>query len=117
MQKHTYTKELAPLNTGSVTRPARFDLRQSVEVHARTHKAFQKVREFTKMPSDCSYADVWEKKILLAIEHMNWHLENSPTCVKQFILSLFDALPKDDYVRVQYARLKDRFEPKKEVLA
>lgn len=99
MQKHTYTRELAPLNTGSVTRPARLDLRQSVEVHARTHRAIQKIRQYTGMEDDASYAEVWEKKIHLALEHINWHIENSPSSVRNFVLSLFDLLPKEDYLR------------------
>lgn len=109
-QKHTYTHELAPMNTGSVSRPARFDMRQSIEVHARTHKAFQETRTRTSMPKDSSYADVWERKILPLIEHVNWHLENSPTAVKNFVRSLYDPLPKEDYVRNRYSQLKLRFE-------
>ena len=99
MQKHTYTRETAPTNTGSLTRPARFDLRQSVEVHARTHKAIQKIRRYAGMDDSASYAEVWESKILLALEHIIWHIENSPTSVRNFVLSLFDLLPKEDYVR------------------
>lgn len=49
-QKHTYTNELAPTNTGSLLRPARFNLRLTCQSRARTHKAFQAVRELCGMP-------------------------------------------------------------------
>lgn len=111
-QKHTYTREEAPTNTGSLTRPARFNMRQTVEVHARTHSAFQRVRKATGLPADESYADVWEKKILLAVEHLLWHMDNSPKAVRDFVRSLFEPLPREDYLRVRYETLRLRFDPK-----
>ena len=110
MQKHTYTHELAPTNTGSLERPARINLRETVEVHARTLKAFSAIRELTGMPKDASLADIWEFKILPAIEHINWHARESPSAVRDFVTSLFRPLPKEDYVRARYEQLKMRFE-------
>ena len=94
MQKHTYTHEEAPMNTGSVKRPARLDLRQTCEDHARTHRIFQKIRERTKMKSDAAYAEVWSEKILLALEHIEWHLKNSSKPVQHLMMSLFEPLPQ-----------------------
>lgn len=112
MQKHTYTREEAPTNTGSLLRPARFNMRQTVEVHARTHALFQAVRTLTGLPKDAAYADVWEEKILLAMEHIVWHMANSPSAVRGFLLSLFDPLPREDYVRNRYEQLRLRFDSK-----
>lgn len=111
-QKHVYTREDAPTNTGSLLRPARFNMRQTVEVHARTHAAFQRVRKATGLPLDAAYADVWEQKILLAVEHLLWHMENSPKAVRDFVRSLFEPLPREDYLRARYETLRLRFDPK-----
>ena len=109
-RKHTYTEAEAPTNTGSLARPARLNLRLDCSTRARTHRAFQTIRELTGLPKTDSYADVWEKKMLFAIEHIAWHLKESPTAVKNFVRSLFDPLPQEDYVRNRYSQLKLRFE-------
>lgn len=111
MRKHTYTHEAAPTNTGSVSRPARTNLRETCEVHARTLKAFSALREMTGMPKDACLADVWEQKMLPLVEHAIWHLRESPSAVKSFVAALTRPLPREDYVRNQYLRLKERFQP------
>lgn len=112
MQKHTYTRELAPMNTGSVTRPARFNLRQTVEVHARTHKLFQETREVLGFPKDTDYATVFEEALLPLCEHALWVMRESPSAFGKMIRSLYDPLPKEDWVRNRYAALRARFESK-----
>lgn len=112
MQKHTYTRELAPMNTGSVTRPARFNLRQTVEVHARTHKLFQETRKVLGFPKDTDYATVFEEALLPLCEHALWVMRESPSAFGKMIRSLYDPLPKEDWVRNRYAALRARFEPK-----
>ena len=113
MRKHTYTRELAPANTGSVTRPARFNMRQTCEVHARTTKLFVETRERLGLPKDATFADVWEEALLPLCEHALWHLRESPTAMKGVIRSLYKPLPAEDYVRNRYAVLKARLEPPK----
>lgn len=112
-RKHTYTRELAPTNQGSVRRPARLDLRETCEVHARTHKLFADLREVLNLPQGLCYADIYERYSLVALEHCVWHLRNSPKAARDFIRSLFQPLDKADYLRSQYARLRKRFEPNK----
>lgn len=111
MQKHTYTRELAPLNTGSIPRPARFNLRQTVEVHARTHKFFQELRTVLGFPPDTDYATLFEEAALPALEHILWYMRESPTAMKAMMRSLFDRLPVNDHVRNRYVELRARFEP------
>lgn len=111
MRKHTYTRELAPTNTGSVSRPARFNLRQTCEVHARTHKLFREMREVLGFPPDADYATIFERAALPALEHVLWYMRESPTAMKGMMRSLFDRLPASDHVRNRYAALKARFEP------
>ena len=113
MRKHTYTNELAPMNTGSVTRPARFNMRQTCEVHARTTRAFIETRKAVGLPDDATFADVWERAMLPLCEHALWHLRESPTAVKGFVRSLYRPLDPSDYIRNQYKRLRERFEPKR----
>lgn len=117
MRKHTYTRELAPTNTGSVTRPARFNMRQTCEVHARTTKLFTETRERLGLPRDATFADVWEHALLPLCEHALWHLRESPTALKGLVRSLYRPLDPSDYVRNQYKRLKERFEPQRAVQA
>lgn len=111
MTKHTYTHAEAPTNTGSLTRPARFNMRQTCEVHARTTKLFVETRERLGLPADATFADVWENALLPLCEHALWHLRESPTAVKSLVRSLYRPLPVEDYVRNQFKRLKERFEP------
>ena len=111
MRKHTYTRELAPTNTGSVTRPARFNMRQTCEVHARTTKLFVETRNALGLPDDATFADVWEDALLPLCEHALWHMRESPTALKGLVRSLYRPLPTQDYVRNRYAALKARFEP------
>ena len=113
MRKHTYTRELAPRNTGSVSRPARFNMRQTCEVHARTSKLFAETRERLGLPKDYTFADVWENALLPLCEHALWHLRESPSAMKGVVRSLFSPLPVEDYVRTRYAALKARLEPPK----
>lgn len=112
MRKHTYTRELAPTNTGSLNRPARFNLRQTCEVHARTTKLFVETRALLELPKDYTFADIWERAILPLAEHALWHLRESPTAVKGLVRSLYSPLDPSDYVRNRYKALKERFEPR-----
>ena len=111
MRKHTYTRELAPTNTGSLTRPARFNMRQTCEVHARTTKLFIETKKTLGLGDDLSFADVWEVALLPLCEHALWHLRESPTAMKGMVRSMFKPLPKEDYVRARFAELKARLEP------
>ena len=115
MRKHTYTHELAPTNTGSLSRPARFNMRQTCEVHARTTKLFTETRDRLGLPEDATFADVWEHALLPLCEHALWHLRESPTAVRNLVRSLYRPLPKEDYVRARFAELKARFEPPRAV--
>ena len=112
MTKHTYTNSDAPKNTGSRTRPARFDLRLDCSTRARTLKVFSETREMLGMPKGYTYADVWQYGLLPAMEHCLWHLRESPSAMKTLVRSLYDTLPKEDWVRARYAALKERLEPK-----
>ena len=112
MVKHTYTNNDAPQNTGSRTRPARFNLRLDCSTRARTMKVFSETREMLGMPSHYSFADVWQYGLLAALEHCLWHLRESPTAMKTLVRSLYNNLPKEDWVRSKYAELKSRLETK-----
>lgn len=111
MRKHTYTNAEAPTNTGSLTRPARFNMRQTCEVHARTTRLFIETRERLGLPPDATFADVWERALLPLCEHALWHLRESPSAVKSLVRSLYRPLPREDWVRNRYAALKARLEP------
>lgn len=109
MTKHTYTRELAPTNTGSISRPARFNLRQTVEVHARTHKMFHELGRIAGLPDGTDYATIFERALLPMCEHVIWNAREAPRGTRNMMLDLFRPLAKEDYVRARYERLKERF--------
>jgi hypothetical protein len=111
MRKHTYTDAEAPTNTGSVSRPARFNLRLTCSARARTVKVFSAVRELTGMDAGAVFADVWEERILPAVEHILWNAKEAPRGTRNMMLDLFRPLAKEDWVRARYERLKARFDP------
>lgn len=111
MKKHTYTEAEAPTNTGSLSRPARFNLRLDCQTRARTIKLFSETREKLGLPKSATFADVWESAILPLCEHALWHIKESPTAVKSFVKTLYNPLPKEDYVRNRYHQLQLRFDP------
>lgn len=115
MTKHTYNELEAPTNTGSIKRPARFNLRLDCSTRARTIRLFKEAKEAFNFPKDAAFADVWQDKLLLALEHLMWHMRESPTAVKTLAKSMFNPLPTEDYVRNRYAALKSRLEPSRSV--
>lgn len=112
MQKHNYTNAEAPTNTGSLSRPARFNLRLTCSDRARTHKVLSEIRELLGLPKDYCYADVWSQAALAALEHLVWHMKESPSAMKTMAKSMFANLAPEDWVRNRYAALRARFEPK-----
>ena len=113
MRKHVYTNDQAPTNTGSLARPARFNLRLDCETRARTIKVFTETRELLGMPKDASFADVWQNGILKLAERAVWHMRESPTAMRNLVRSLYRNLEPEDHVRNRYAVLKARLEPRK----
>ena len=111
MTRHRYTDAEAPTNTGSLARPARFNLRLDCSTRARTLRVFSETRDMLGIPKDYSFADIWQDALLPLCEHALWHLRESPTAMKALVRSLYERLPKEDWVRNRYAALKDRFEP------
>ena len=112
MTKHTYTNNDAPKNTGSLSRPARFNLRLTCSDRARTHKVLSEIRELLGLPKDYCYADVWSAAAMPALEHLVWHMKESPSAMKAMAKSMFANLAPEDWVRARYAALKERLEPK-----
>ena len=110
--KYRWTDDEAPANTGSMSRPARLDLRLNCSTRARTHRVLGEIRKLTGMDERKdrkSYADVWEEKALLALEHIVRKVKDGGRAEKRYFMTLFDLLPKEDYAVEQYKRLKARF--------
>ena len=109
--KHTYTEDLAPTNTGSLTRPARFNLRLTCQARARTHAVFSGFRKEFGLPKETNYAALYESKLLPTLEHVLRKLRHGDSATRQFFAKLADPLPKEDYLRAVFMCLKARFEP------
>lgn len=109
MTKHTYREGEAPTNTGSLSRPARFNMRLTCSSRARTHAVFQNLRTLYRLPHDASYADVWEDVGLLVLEHVVRQIVTGETAISQMFMSLGKPLPQRDHLRAKYEQLKFKF--------
>ena len=98
MQKHTYTEELAPRNTGSVMRPARFNLRLTCQARARTLKALAALR--LRRPSDDGSdarerrdhnADTWERVALPLLEALIRDMKREGMLPEEYLRELLEA--------------------------
>ena len=113
--KHTYTNEDFPTNTGSLNRPARFNLRLTCQARARTHAVFSGFRSAFGLPKETNYAAIYETKLLPTLEHVLRKLRHGDSATREFFAKLADPLPKEDYLRAVYMRLKARFEPQQKL--
>lgn len=112
--KHTYTEESAPTNTGSSTRPARFNLRLTCSTRARTWKVISEARDAFRNPATkFSGADVWEQFLLPLCEHAIWQLRNGNKSSRLFVASMFGNLDPEDTVRATFKRLNERLNGRK----
>lgn len=110
MTKHTYTNESFPTNTGSLSRPARFNLRLTCQARARTWKVMTDLAQEYGVDDHC-LADCWEKVALLILEH---HVRNVrspivPKALKQFIRNEAKLIHPEDRERAVYLRLKAKY--------
>lgn len=116
--KHTYTDELAPMNTGSISRPARFNLRLDCSTRARTIKLFSTAKDmFQNREKNGGFAEVWEQYLLPCLEHVFWHMKECKSIERQLMQNLFRPIEYRDTMRGTYQRLQMSFdfEAKKEV--
>ena len=113
--KHNYTETDFPTNTGSLNRPARFNLRLTCQARARTHAVFSGYRKAFGLPDTTNYAALFESKLLPTLEHVLRKLRHGDKATREFFAKLADPLPKEDYLRSIYMRLKARFEPQKKL--
>lgn len=109
--KHTYTEDSFPTNTGSLKRPARFNLRLTCQARARTHAVFSGFRSAFGLPETTNYAALYETRLLPTLEHVLRKLRHGDSATRAFFAKLADPLPKEDYLRQVYMRLKAKFEP------
>jgi len=113
--KHNYTEDDFPTNTGSLSRPARFNLRLTCQARGRTHAVLIKMRRIFSMPQTANFADVWETKALPTLEHVIRKVEHGDKATAEFFRTLAKPLPKEDHLREVYKRLKAKFEPQKKL--
>ena len=106
---HTYTDAEYPTNTGSLSRPARFNLRFTCSARGRTHTPLIALKKEYGIKG-CE-ADVWEEVGLLILEHHLRAIRNGDTATREFFRRQARPLPKEDHLRSLYNRLKAKFEP------
>jgi len=108
--KHTYTNESFPTNTGSLSRPARFNLRLTCGARARTWKVLGDLRDEYGI-KDGSMADVWEEVALMILEHhlRNIHSPVVPKALRDLIRNEAKRIDPNERERAVYLRLKAKF--------
>lgn len=102
MRKHSYTEAEAPTNTGSVTRPARYNLRLTCQARGRTHSILIRLREQYPdlLPKDdTSEASVWEHVCLPILEHHERKLRIGDSATRAFVRAQAKPLPVEDHVK------------------
>lgn len=105
--KHTYTDELAPMNTGSINRPARFNLRLDCSTRARTIKVFSDAkRTFPTSEKNGGFAEIWERYFLPLCEHAMWNLHEGKAIDRAVVMSLFRNIELRDTKRATFRRLQ-----------
>lgn len=88
MQKHIYTEELAPHNTGSVSRPARFNLRLTCRARARTLRVLDDLKlglEGGEGGAHPVRSDAWEKVALPLLESLIRDMKRSGMTPLQYL--------------------------------
>lgn len=110
IRKHTYTEESFPTNTGSLTRPGRFNLRLTCSARGRTHSVLIGLKEEYKLSPKASEADTWEELALLILEHHLRSVRNGDTATREFFRRQARPIPKEDHLLSVFKRLKARFE-------
>ena len=109
--KHTYTEEEAPTNTGSLNRPARFNLRLDCQARARTIKVFSDAKShFYPNGLKGGFAEIWEKVFLPLCGHAMWNLHEGKSIDRQVVMTLIRPLEQRDTKRATYKRLQLSFE-------
>ena len=109
--KHTYTEAEAPTNTGSLARPARFNLRLDCSARARTIKVFSDAKlTFYPQGLNGGFAEVWEKIFLPLCEHAMWNLHEGKSIDRQVVMTLIRPLEKRNTKRETYRRLQMSFD-------
>ena len=109
--KHTYTEAEAPLNTGSIRRKARFNLRLDCSARARTLKVFSDAkRTFPTSEKGGGFAEVWEKYFLPLCEHAMWNLHEGKAVDRAVVSSLFRPIEPQDTKRATFRRLQMSFD-------
>ena len=108
--KHTYTEAEAPTNTGSLARPARFNLRLNCSARARTIKVFSDAKKtFPTREKGGGFAEIWEAYFLPLCEHAMWNLHEGKAVDRAVVHSLFRPIEQRDTKRASYRRLQLSF--------
>lgn len=111
MTKHTYTNESAPTNTGSLKRPARLNMRLTCSARARTHAVLSGLREeYGADTFGSTYAEIWENLALMILEHHLRTIRTGEAAIATYTRAQAMPLPKCDYERERYKRLKEKYE-------
>lgn len=105
-RKHTYTEELAPNNTGSIKRPARYNMRLTCQEFGQMHDLIKKTREtFAISPEvhDCEVVStIWFQIVGHVCRNIVW----GSALEADYCKGLARSLPVHDYLRQRAKRLK-----------
>ena len=105
MTKHTYTESEAPMNTGSITHPARFNWRMDCQTRGRFWSDVDSTRKIFNLPDDLPTSEVIRRVWLPIVEHVQRNIVWGSALESQYCRSLADALPRSDYLAERARRM------------
>ena len=110
--KYTYAAGDIPPHSALLKRPARFDLRLTCSDRARLIAVLSEFRrEYFKDCDSVTLAEIVAERCLPVLEHHIRTLRVGDTATAAFIRAQSEPIPKRDYLRNIFKRLKARFEP------
>lgn len=89
---------------GTIARTARFDMRCTPSMYARTWRMLEDFKEAYDM-KDASCAEVFERVVILVCEHHLRDLRYGDSALRSFMRAKALPLPPEDYIRNMRARL------------
>ena len=110
--KYAYAEGDVPAHSATLKRPARFDLRLTCSDRARLIAVLSEFRrEYFKDGDSVTFAKIVAERCLPVLEHHIRTQRIGDTATAAFIRAQSEPIPKRDYLRSIYKRLKAKFEP------
>lgn len=107
-RKHTYTEGLAPRNTGSIRKPARFNLRLTCRQFGQIHNLIKRTRSTFKIAPEIPDCEVVTGFWFPIVDHVCRNVVWGSDLESNYCKGLARSLPVHDHLRQRAKRLAER---------